>query len=187
MSDNKNKFWRYSKEDLVVVQQPVVMPMQSKMDERPRDALLVEPKPPKDGFAVCVCNFVDGRPTDTEYVVDNRGKLKFLKESIFTTDEVRELGELDEKWTLKEPPSQFAVWDQSADDWKENTDKKEHFWVEEQLKEMDRQLELVLDGDSRAKNTETEIRAYRKALRDYTSYDQETDTYTIRGEARPTI
>lgn len=184
---NKIKYWNYNKETLEVDQNPVVLPKQSGMDEYPRTALLVEPKSKKDGFAVCVCNFVDGRPTDTEYVTDNRGKLKFLKETIFTTDEVRELGELDDKWTLKEPTSQFSVWDEQAGDWVDNEAHKEHFWVEEQLKETDRQLEFALDGDDRASNSEAEIRAYRKALRNYTSFDSETNTYTILGDARPTL
>lgn len=188
MSDKDYKFWRYSKENLIVVNDPVIMPKQSLMDERPKDALLVEPLPPKDGYVVCVCDFNDkGRPTSTEYIVDNRGKLKFSKDNVFSTDEVREIGELESEFTLKEPPSQFSVWDESIDDWKENTAKKEHFWVQETLTKMDKQLELVLDGDDRATNTEAEIRAYRKALRDYTSYDQETDTYTIRGESRPEL
>lgn len=112
-------YYTYNKETLEVNQVGVSTTKHSKIPEYPRDALLVKPLEPKDGFIVRVCEFVSGRPTDTEYVEDNRGKTIYnttTKES----KKVDYLGEIESGWTLIEPTSEFDEWDGAA--WVKNLD-----------------------------------------------------------------
>lgn len=191
MADKKTEdkfYWVYDVHTFEVNPAPIKAQFRGGFHHIPADALLVEPKEPKDGYVVCVSNFEGQRPTSTSYVEDHRGETFYYKRSATVDDKVREIGPLDEeKYTFKVPQSHFSYWDNEADDWVENTDKKEHFWVVEELESVDVLLELALDGDPRSKNTEQEIRNYRKELRDYTSHDLETDTYTLRGKKRPTL
>lgn len=64
----------------------------------PRNVLLVEPRPPKEGFAVVAKADLSG----AEYVVDHRGKTIYNTVKPSESKQVKELGEIEEGWVLKE-------------------------------------------------------------------------------------
>ncbi|CAM2802660.1 hypothetical protein [Vibrio diazotrophicus] len=117
-------YYTYNKETLVVNQEGVSTTKNSKIPEYPRDALLVKPLEPKEGFVVRVCEFVNGRPTATEYVVDHRGKTIYNKANPLESKQVKDLGEIEEGWTLTQPPHQYVTWSEALNDWQIDTQAK---------------------------------------------------------------
>jgi len=103
-------YYTYNKETLVVNQKGISTTRFSALREYPRDALLVKPSEPKEGFVVRVCNFENGRPTSTEYVADHRGKTIYSITNT-ETDTVKELGPIKEGWTLLERPSKYHIFE----------------------------------------------------------------------------
>lgn len=79
----------------------------------PRSVLLVEPLPPKEGFAVVATGDLKG----TEYIEDHRGKTVYNKQAPTQSKVVTQLGVIEEGWTLKKPATQFDKWDSQLDDW----------------------------------------------------------------------
>lgn len=112
-------YYTYNKDTLEANPLGVSATKFSKIPEYPRDSLLVKPLEPKDGFIVRVCEFVNGRPTNTEHVEDNRGKTIYNT----TTKESKKgdyLGKIESGWTIIEPTSEFDEWD--VDGWVKNLD-----------------------------------------------------------------
>lgn len=64
----------------------------------PRNVLLVEPLPTKEGFAVVAKADLSG----TEYAADYRGKIIYNTARPTESKQVKELGEIEEGWTLEE-------------------------------------------------------------------------------------
>ncbi|ENI8048302.1 hypothetical protein ABZW77_001872 [Vibrio cholerae] len=86
----------------------------------PRNVLLVEPLPGKEGFAVVATADLKG----TEYVVDHRGKTIYNKAKPLESKQVKDLGEIEEAWTLTQPPHQYVTWNEELDDWQTDTQAK---------------------------------------------------------------
>lgn len=110
-------YYTYNKETLVVNQEGISTTRFSALPEYPRDALLIKPFPEKEGFVVRVCDFENGRPTATEYVVDHRGKVIYNKANPLGSKQVKDLGEVEAGWTLNKPPSQYVTWNEELNDW----------------------------------------------------------------------
>jgi hypothetical protein len=123
-------YYTYNKDTLEVNQVGVSTTKHSKIPEYPRDALLVTPLVPKVGFLVRVCNFKNGRPTASEYVADYRGKIIFNKSNPLESKTVQDLGDVEDGWTLKQPPHQYVTWIAELDDW--NVDKQAKYEAEYQ-------------------------------------------------------
>lgn len=117
-------YYTYKKDTLEVNQTGVSTTRHSKLPEYPRDALLVKPLEPKEGFIVRVCEFVNGRPTATEYIADHRGKTIYNIAKPLESKQVKELGEIEVGWTLKEPPHQYVTWSEALNDWQVDTQAK---------------------------------------------------------------
>lgn len=76
----------------------------------PRNALLDDPLPEKEGFAVVAKADLSG----TEYVADYRGKTIYSTGEVYQSKVVKDLGEIEAGWTLtKRPP--YSVWQNN--DW----------------------------------------------------------------------
>lgn len=72
----------------------------------PRNVLLVEPLPSKEGFAVVANADLSG----TEYVEDHRGKTIYNTQDCKESKTVEKLGVVEEGWTLLKPSTQFDEW-----------------------------------------------------------------------------
>lgn len=114
-------YYTYNKETLVVNQKGISTRLRQALPEHPRDALLIKPLPDKEGFLVRVCDFENGRPTATEYVVDHRGKTIYNKANPLESKQVEKLGEIEDAWTLTKPPHQYVTWNEELDDWETDT------------------------------------------------------------------
>ena len=123
-------YYTYNKDSLEVNQVGVSTTKFSKIPEYPRDALLVKPLEPKEGFLVRVCKFENGRPTATEYVVDHRGKTVYNKAKPLESKRVKDLGDIEEGWTLTQPPHQYVIWSEDLNDWQVDTQAKYEAEVE---------------------------------------------------------
>ncbi len=110
-------YYTYNKETLIVNQKGISTTRFSALPEYPRDALLVKPLEPNDGYVVCVCDFINGRPTSTEYVADHRGKMIYNKANPLESKQVKDLGDIEEGWTLTKPPHQYVTWNEELSDW----------------------------------------------------------------------
>ncbi|MBF4246595.1 hypothetical protein EA004_16395 [Vibrio anguillarum] len=117
-------YYTYNKETLVVNQEGVSTTKNSKIPEYPRDGLLVKPLEPKEGFLIRACDFENGRPTATEYVADHRGKTIYNKANPLESKQVKDLGDIEEGWTLIEPPHQYVIWSDELGDWQIDTQAK---------------------------------------------------------------
>ncbi|EKO3451676.1 hypothetical protein NTE11_003317 [Vibrio fluvialis] len=111
-------YYTYDKETLIVNLEGISTTRFSALPEYPRDALIVKPLEPKDGYVVCACNFVSGRPIATEYKADYRGKTVFKKVNPQESKQVKDLGEIEDGWTLTKPPHQYVTWSEEINDWK---------------------------------------------------------------------
>ncbi|MCE7580831.1 tail fiber assembly protein [Vibrio fluvialis] len=79
----------------------------------PRNVLLEEPLPAKEGFAVvATADF-----KNSEYVADFRGKTIYSKFNPLQSKQVEQLGEIEDSWTLKKPETSFDVWNEALDNW----------------------------------------------------------------------
>ncbi|MBY8116890.1 hypothetical protein KW542_07155 [Vibrio fluvialis] len=83
----------------------------------PRHVLLVEPLPEKEGYAVIAKADLSG----TEYVADHRGKTIYNKTNPLESKTVKDLGEIEEGWTLNKPLSQYVTWNEELNDWEVDT------------------------------------------------------------------
>lgn len=110
-------YYTYNKETLVVNQKGISTTLRQALPEYPRDALLIKPLPEKEGFVVRVCVFENGRPTATEYVADHRGKTIYNKEKPTESKQVEKLGDVEDGWTLKKPPTPYHTFNSALDDW----------------------------------------------------------------------
>ena len=117
-------YYIYDKETLVVNQQGISTTRFSALPEYPRDALIFKPLEPKEGYVVCVCDFENGRPTATEYIADHRGKTIYNKANPLESKQVKDLGNIDEGWTLSKPPHQYVRWSEELGDWQIETQAK---------------------------------------------------------------
>ncbi|ENM3886690.1 hypothetical protein Q5N41_07360 [Vibrio cholerae] len=124
-------YYTYNKDTFEVNQTGVPTTKHSKIPEYPRDALLVRPLKPKEGFLVRVCKFENGRPTATEYIADHRGKTIYNNANPLESKQVKELGEIEDGWTLTQPPHQFVIWSDELDDWQIDTQAKYEAEVQE--------------------------------------------------------
>ncbi len=79
----------------------------------PRNALLVEPLPPKEGFSVVATDDLKG----TEYIENHRGKTVYNKQAPTQSKAVTQLGVIEEGWTLKESPTPYHTFSDLLDDW----------------------------------------------------------------------
>jgi|GEM_PF-5572487 len=117
-------YYTYDKETLIVHQKGISTTRFSALPEYPRDALLAKPLEPKDGYVVCVCDFVNGRPTSTKYVADHRGKTIYNKAKPLKSKQVKDLGDIEDGWTLTKPQHQYVTWSEELSDWEVNTQAK---------------------------------------------------------------
>ncbi len=117
-------YYTYNKDTLEVNQVGVPTTKHSKIPEYPRDALLVKPLESKEGFLVRVCQFENGRPTATEYVADHRAKTIYKNANPLESKQVKDLGEIDEGWTLTQPPHQYVTWNEELGDWQTDSQAK---------------------------------------------------------------
>ncbi|EPP23496.1 hypothetical protein L910_4057 [Vibrio fluvialis PG41] len=79
----------------------------------PRNVLLIEPLPTKEGFAV----IANADLSCTEYMVDFRGKTIYSKSGPLQSKQVERLGEIEDSWTLKKPDTSFDAWNEALDNW----------------------------------------------------------------------
>ncbi|EPZ8237898.1 hypothetical protein ACXWGB_001672 [Vibrio fluvialis] len=80
----------------------------------PRHVLLVEPLPEKEGYAIIAKSDLSG----AEYVVDHRRKVIYNKAKPTESKQVKDLGEIEDGWTLTKPPHQYVTWSEEINDWK---------------------------------------------------------------------
>ncbi|TRN17472.1 hypothetical protein DM586_00665 [Vibrio fluvialis] len=106
------KYWAFNKET-----REVIGGGDTDKWNMPRNVLLVEPLPEKEGFAVVANTDLSG----TEYVADHRGKTIYNKTNPLQSKTVKDLGEIEEGWTLNKPSSQYVTWHEELDDWKTDT------------------------------------------------------------------
>ena len=109
------KYWTINKEN-----REVIGTGDTDKWNMPRNVLLVEPLPEKEGFAVVAIADLKG----TEYVADYRGKTMYKKAIPLESKQVKELGEIEVGWTLKEPPHQYVTWCEALNDWQTDTQAK---------------------------------------------------------------
>lgn len=173
-------YYTYDKETLVVNQIGISSTRFSAIPEHPRDALLVKPLEEKDGFAVIVCNFENGRPTDTEYVEDHRGKTIYDISDCTVSKTVTKLGEIEVGFTLSKPSSQFDIWDNTNDNWQLDTQKKyehdyqvvnntrESLYVEmvDRLRNEARSIREIENDEEKALNYESQANAAYLKIRE---------------------
>ena len=76
----------------------------------PRDALELEPLPPKQGFAVVAVLDGDGKANETKYLEDHREKTIYNQSNCNESKTVSELGEIENGWTLVAPQTRFDEW-----------------------------------------------------------------------------
>ncbi|PNH99229.1 hypothetical protein [Vibrio diazotrophicus] len=86
----------------------------------PRNVLLVEPLAAKEGFAVVANTDLNG----TEYIVNYRGKTIYNKAKPLESKTVKDLGDIEEGWTLTQPLHQYVTWSEALDDWQVDTQAK---------------------------------------------------------------
>ncbi len=86
----------------------------------PRNVLLIEPLPAKAGFAVVAKTDLSG----AEYIVDHRGKTIYNKANPLESKQVTDLGDIEEGWTLNQPPHQYVTWSEELNDWEVNPQAK---------------------------------------------------------------
>ncbi|PNH99606.1 hypothetical protein [Vibrio diazotrophicus] len=86
----------------------------------PRNVLLVEPLPEEEDFAVVAKTDLSG----TEYIADHRGKTIYNKTNPLESKQVEKLGDVEQGWTLTEPPHQYVTWSEELDDWQVDTQAK---------------------------------------------------------------
>ncbi len=79
----------------------------------PRNVLLVEPLPKKEGFAVIAKADLSG----TEYIADHRDKTIYNKEKPTESKQVEKLGDVEKGWTLKKPPTSYHTFNTELDGW----------------------------------------------------------------------
>ncbi|MGL4223827.1 MAG: hypothetical protein ACRCSE_01590 [Vibrio sp.] len=72
----------------------------------PRNALLVDPLPPKKGFAVIALDDLSG----TKYIEDHRGAMIYDTSDCTVSEIVNELGPIKFGFTAAEPATQFDDW-----------------------------------------------------------------------------
>ncbi|MEF1256013.1 DUF4376 domain-containing protein [Vibrio sp. M260112] len=76
----------------------------------PRNVLLIEPLPAREGFALVAKADLSG----TEYIEDHRGKTIYSTAKPSESKQVKKLGEIEEGWTLKEYLP-YSIWQNN--DW----------------------------------------------------------------------
>ncbi|ODS04303.1 hypothetical protein [Vibrio scophthalmi] len=84
----------------------------------PRNVILVEPLPSKQGFAVVALPDLSG----TEYIEDHRGIRIYNKKNCNESKIVSELGTINEGWTSKVPLTMWDEW--MTDNWVTNVSDK---------------------------------------------------------------
>ncbi len=117
-------YYTYNKETLIVNQKGISTTLRQALPEYPRDALLIKPLPEKEGFVVRACDFENRRPTATEYVADHCGKTIYNKAKPPESKQVKDLGDIEDGWTLTKPPHQYVTWSEALDDWQVDTQAK---------------------------------------------------------------
>ncbi|WP_199464888.1 hypothetical protein [Vibrio sp. bablab_jr001] len=117
-------YYTYNKETLVVNQKGISTTLRQALPEYPRDALLIKPLPDKEGLVVRVCKFENGRPTATEYVADHRGKTIYNTAKPLESKQVKDLGDIEDGWTLTKPSHQYVTWSDELADWQVDTQAK---------------------------------------------------------------
>jgi hypothetical protein len=167
-------YYTYDKDTLEVNNQPKKLIKQSKMDEFPLTALLVEPLKPEIGKAVIVCEFDEaGRPQSTKYISDHRGKHAYSTSHPYRKEKIDYIGDVKEGWTLKERSSDFDEW--VNDNWvtdeaklNEHLASIEQIKMESELNWVDAQLKYHATGDTkRAIISIDSLNTYAIKCRDY--------------------
>ncbi|MBY8211387.1 hypothetical protein KW541_17145 [Vibrio fluvialis] len=72
----------------------------------PKEALTIEPLPPKEGFAVIVIDNLSG----TEYIEDHRGTVIYDTTDCTLSETVNELGPIKKGFTDKKPKTRWDKW-----------------------------------------------------------------------------
>ena len=104
-------YFQYDKETKIVNHKKVSAFNGSKIPQIPRNALVIEPLPKKKCFVVVACDFDEtGRPHSTKYLEDHRGKTIYSKTDSTQFEEVQELGQVKEGFTLSGPLTIFDEW-----------------------------------------------------------------------------
>lgn len=103
-------YYIYHLETLIVEQKGISTTRQSLIPEYPKNALLVEPLKPKIDHVVCVCEFINGRPTETKYIEDHRGQLIYNCNNCTLYEEVEGIGVIKEGFTLNKPLTPYDEW-----------------------------------------------------------------------------
>ena len=77
----------------------------------PKTALTMNPITAKDDFAVIACDFDNkGKPHNTTYIEDHRGKTIWDKTNALKEEQITELGPIKEGFTESVPKGEFDEW-----------------------------------------------------------------------------
>lgn len=91
---------------------PVKAEYRGGMYHIPRDALLAEPLPPKQGFAVVAILNESGKAIDSEYIEDHRGMTIYDESDCTKSEVVSELGPIKDGFTPDKP---LTIFDERID------------------------------------------------------------------------
>lgn len=93
---------------------PVKAEYRGGMYHMPRDALKLEPLPPKQGFAVVAVLDESGKTIDSEYIEDHRGTTIYDESDCTKAEVVSELGPIKDGFTKDKPVTEFDEWINNA-------------------------------------------------------------------------
>ncbi|WP_418114384.1 hypothetical protein RJD40_18875 [Vibrio scophthalmi] len=112
------QYWSVNETTREVFLEPIEAEFRGGKYRFPRNALLAEPLPPKQGFAVIALADLSG----TEYIEDHRDIRIYNTANCNESKQVTKLGLIDEGWTSKIPATQWDEW--INDDWVTNLSDK---------------------------------------------------------------
>ncbi|AQM21491.1 hypothetical protein [Vibrio anguillarum] len=104
------------------IQQAVLSEYRGGIFHIPKDALEVQPLPPKEGFAVVAILDDSGKAIDSEYIEDHRGTTIYDESDCTKSEVVSELGPIKGGFTPDKP---LTIFDERIDDkWVTNESNK---------------------------------------------------------------
>ncbi|PJC87714.1 hypothetical protein CSW98_00880 [Vibrio sp. HA2012] len=60
----------------------------------------------------------------TQYIADYRNKTIYNKANPLKSKQVKDLGDIEQCWTLTQPPHQYVTWNEELDDWQTDVQAK---------------------------------------------------------------
>lgn len=100
-----NRYWTYDIRTLEVLGS-----IERTKWNAPRNTFLMPPLSQKSGYAVIVVLGDQQKATGTQYQIDYRGQTIYDTADCMSSKTVKQLGEIDNGWTLAQPSAGFDEW-----------------------------------------------------------------------------